>query len=132
MRRALPFRFATAVLAAWYVVIGVQPNGMHAMTMGGMSHAQAAHHVATDEMAGMPDMAGHDSAPTKQDQSNDCGRHDCCCVTTVVLLPQGTELLWLPAQSFVRELPQPVERPALPVGEHVIPFAIGPPGTLAS
>jgi hypothetical protein len=127
MRRSLPFRLAAAVLAAWFAVLGVQPNGMHSMTMGGMPRAQTASHAA-DAMA---DMAGHDSSPTKQDESNDCARHDCCCITTVVVVPRGAELAWVSADVVRREPLPPLERAALAAGEHVLPFANGPPDALA-
>ena len=128
MRRSLPFRIASALMAMSFALLIVQPNGMRMMAMGGMTHAHAGTR-AVDDMAGMID---RDPAPTKQDQPTDCSRHDCCCgcVTTAVFVPQAAEMAWLPAVVFRRELPQPAERAALPAGEHVIPFAIGPPAAL--
>ena len=131
MRRCFAFRVASAFPAAWFAVLIVHPEWMHTMTMGGMHHAQPGNLAANDGMAGMAGMAGHDSLPTKQDQSNECARHDCCCVTTVVAVPRVAELAWVPVAILRSELVPSVARVALALGEHVIPFAIGPPEALA-
>jgi hypothetical protein len=127
MRRHLAFRVASALLAVWFVVVAVHPDWMHSMTMPNMRGAHSGYLAAQDGMAGM---AGHDSSPTKQDDSNGCAEHDCCCSTAVVSVPRSAELAWVPAEIVREEAVPPVERVALSLGEHVIPFAIGPPEAL--
>ena len=134
----------------WFTFTLIQPTGMIGMTMAGDSasmtaltyvqrraderdahvdHAHGASGPASQTVAPSERalQASH-TLPERSSAPPECDRHDCCCsaVPFATLSPAAT-LAWLPDHVIDQDPPRHGDFVAYTDGQHLLPFANGPP-----
>ena len=135
MRRSFWHRALSAFLAAWLAIVMAEPAALHTCPTHGGSHAAAMHGAGAASAMAMGDaMSAHHGAGTPGRPAH---RHQCTCLgqcnAPVGVAAPAALVALLPAveTSATRDSGLPDHEYVPVAAAHVLPFANGPPTSVA-
>jgi hypothetical protein len=128
LRRSPGTRLFAAAFAPWLALVMAEPVALHECAMHSGHGVQA----TTTAMAHQHGTGAHADTVPAHTPSRDAAANYCtclggCCAAAAVALPGAVELSFAPASVRAERCAEPCEQAVPAAGEHLLPFANGPP-----